>query len=121
MRVFLTGATGYIGSAVAERLRAVGHQVSALGRSDAAVARLSAAGIEPIRGDFADPKSVAAGARGADGVISLATTYDPAAASPSSIPAVSGRTATLPVKWWMKAPHPSRFLWWRGARRWRTG
>jgi nucleoside-diphosphate-sugar epimerase len=76
MRVFLTGATGYIGSAVAERLRAAGHQLSALARSDTAAARLSAAGIEPIRGDFADPKSVAAGARAADGVISLATTYD---------------------------------------------
>jgi nucleoside-diphosphate-sugar epimerase len=83
MRVFLTGATGYIGSAVAERLRAAGHQVSALARSDAAVARLTAAGIEPIRGDFAEPQSVAAGARGADGVISLATTYDPAVDGPA--------------------------------------
>jgi nucleoside-diphosphate-sugar epimerase len=83
MRVFLTGATGYIGSAVAERLDAAGHQVPALGRSDAAVARLSAAGIEPIRGDFADPRSVAAGARSADGVISLATTYDPAVDGPA--------------------------------------
>jgi hypothetical protein len=55
MRVFLTGATGYIGNAVAERLRSAGHQLSALARSDAAAARLSAAGIEPIRGDFADP------------------------------------------------------------------
>jgi nucleoside-diphosphate-sugar epimerase len=83
MRVFLTGATGYIGSAVAERLRAAGHQLSALARSDAAAARLSAAGIEPIRGDFGDSKSVAAGARGADGVISLATTYDPAVDGPA--------------------------------------
>jgi nucleoside-diphosphate-sugar epimerase len=83
MRVFLTGATGYIGSAVTERLRAAGHQLSALARSDTAVARLSAADIEPIRGDFADPKSVAAGARGADGVISLATTYDAAVDGPA--------------------------------------
>jgi nucleoside-diphosphate-sugar epimerase len=83
MRVFLTGATGYIGNAVSERLRSAGHQLSALARSDAAAARLSAAGIEPIRGDFADPKSVAAGARGADGVISLATTYDPAVDGPA--------------------------------------
>ena len=83
MRVFLTGATGYIGSAVSERLRAAGHQLSALARSDAAAARLSAAGIEPIRGEFADPKSVAAGARGADGVISLATTYDAAVDGPA--------------------------------------
>jgi nucleoside-diphosphate-sugar epimerase len=83
MRVFLTGATGYIGGAVAERLRSAGHQLSALARSDAAAARLSAAGIEAIRGDFADPKSVAAGGRGADGVISLATTYDLAVDGPA--------------------------------------
>jgi nucleoside-diphosphate-sugar epimerase len=83
MRVFLTGATGYIGGAVAERLRSAGHQLSALARSDAAAARLSAAGIESVRGDFADPKSVAAGGRGADGVISLATTYDPAVDGPA--------------------------------------
>ena len=83
MRVFLTGATGYIGSAVAERLRAAGHQLSGLARNDASAARLSAAGIDPIHGDFADPKSVAVGARAADGVISLATTYDPAVDGPA--------------------------------------
>jgi nucleoside-diphosphate-sugar epimerase len=83
MRVFLTGATGYIGNAVTERLRSAGYQLSALARSDAAADRLSAAGIEPIRGDFADPRSVAAGARGADGVISLATTYDAAVDGPA--------------------------------------
>jgi nucleoside-diphosphate-sugar epimerase len=76
MQVFLTGATGYIGSAVAERLRAAGHTLSGLARSDAAAARLRAAGVTPIRGDFSDPKTVAAAARNADGVISLATTYD---------------------------------------------
>ena len=83
MRVFLTGATGYIGSAVAERFRSAGHQLTALARSNDAAARLGAAGIEPIRGDFADPESVSAGARGADGVISLATTYDPAVDGPA--------------------------------------
>jgi nucleoside-diphosphate-sugar epimerase len=83
MRVFLTGATGYIGGAVTERLRAAGHQLSGLARTDTAAARLSAAGIEPMRGDFADPRSVAAGARAADGVISLATTYDAAVDGPA--------------------------------------
>jgi nucleoside-diphosphate-sugar epimerase len=83
MRVFLTGATGYIGGAVTERLRAAGHQLSGLARTDAAAARLSAAGIEPMRGDFANPRSVAAGARAADGVISLATTYDAAVDGPA--------------------------------------
>jgi nucleoside-diphosphate-sugar epimerase len=83
MRVFLTGATGYIGSAVAERLRAAGHQLTALARSDASAAKLESAGIQPIRGDFSDPKSVGSAADAADGVISLATTYDPAIDGPA--------------------------------------
>lgn len=83
MKVFLTGATGYIGSAVAERLQKAGHQVSGLVRSDAGAARLQAAGITPVRGDFSDPGTVAAGARGADGAISMATTYDPAIDGPA--------------------------------------
>ena len=77
MHVFLTGASGYIGSAVADRLRAANHVVTGLARSDAAASRLSAAGIQSIRGNFTDPKSVSAAARSADGVISMATTYDP--------------------------------------------
>jgi nucleoside-diphosphate-sugar epimerase len=77
MKVFLTGATGYIGSAVAEHLRAAGHHLTGLARSDAAAAKLTAAGIEPVRGDFADPQSVGRAARTAEGVISMATTYDP--------------------------------------------
>lgn len=76
MHVFLTGATGYIGSAVAEALRAAGHQVSGLARSDSAEARLAASDIRPVRGDLGDPDSVAAAARAADGVIHAATTND---------------------------------------------
>jgi nucleoside-diphosphate-sugar epimerase len=76
MKVFLTGATGYIGSAVADRLRAAGHGVSALARSDAAVGKLRSAGIEPVRGDFTDPRSVGRAAAAEDGAISMATTYD---------------------------------------------
>jgi nucleoside-diphosphate-sugar epimerase len=83
MRIFLTGASGYIGSAVAERLRAAGHQITGLARSDASAARLRSAGIEAVRGDFSDPSSVAAGAGSADGVISMATTYDPAIDGPA--------------------------------------
>jgi nucleoside-diphosphate-sugar epimerase len=74
--VFLTGATGYIGTAVAERLRAAGHQLSGLARSDQAAAKLVAAGITPVRGDFTNPAAVASGARSANAVISMATTYD---------------------------------------------
>lgn len=76
MRVFLPGATGYIGSAVAERLRAAGHEVSGLARSDAAAAKLTAAGIRPIHGDLSKLASVGSAARAADATISLATTYD---------------------------------------------
>jgi nucleoside-diphosphate-sugar epimerase len=83
MQVFLTGATGYIGTAVADRLRAAGHSLSGLARSDAAADRLTAAGIRPVRGDFSDPKSVGSAARSADGVISLATTYNPAVDGPA--------------------------------------
>jgi nucleoside-diphosphate-sugar epimerase len=83
MKIFLTGATGYIGSAVVERLRAAGHQLTALARSDASAAKLSAAGVESVRGDFTDPRSVSSAARAADGSISLATTYDPSVDGPA--------------------------------------
>jgi nucleoside-diphosphate-sugar epimerase len=83
MRIFLTGATGYIGSAVSERLGAAGHQLTALARSDASAAKLQSAGIQPVRGDFIDPTSVGAAARAAEGVISLATTYDPSIDGPA--------------------------------------
>ncbi len=79
MRVFLTGATGYIGTAVAEHLRAAGHQVMGLARSDYAAGRLRAAGVEAVRGDFTDPAGVGAAARTADGTIS----YDPAVDPPA--------------------------------------
>ena len=83
MQVFLTGATGYIGTAVADRLRAAGHKLTGLARSDTAADRLTAAGIRPVRGDFSDPQSVGSAARSADGVISLATTYNPAVDGPA--------------------------------------
>jgi nucleoside-diphosphate-sugar epimerase len=83
MRIFLTGASGYIGTAVAERLRAAGHQVTALARSDASAAKLESAGVQPVRGDFSDPKSVGSAAGSADGVISMATTYDPSIDGPA--------------------------------------
>jgi nucleoside-diphosphate-sugar epimerase len=74
MRVFLTGATGYVGSAVAGALARDGHTVLALARSDAAAARLEAEGYRVHRGDLADPASLAAGARGADAVIHAGAT-----------------------------------------------
>jgi nucleoside-diphosphate-sugar epimerase len=92
MKIFLTGASGYIGSAVAERLRAAGHELTGLARSDAASARLEAAGVKPVRGDFSDPASVGSAARAADGVVSMATTYNPAVDG-AAIDAILGRLA----------------------------
>lgn len=83
MKVFLTGATGYIGTVVAERLRAAGQQLSGLARTDQAAAKLEAAGVTPIRGDFTNPAAVASGARSANAVISMATTYDPKVDAPA--------------------------------------
>ncbi len=77
MKVFLTGATGYIGSAVADALRGAGHEVAGLARSDAAADRLTAMGVQPVPGDLTDPASLAAAARAADAVINAATTNTP--------------------------------------------
>lgn len=72
MKVFLLGATGYMGSRVAEKLQAAGHDVLGLSRSDAAVEKLHQQGIEAHRGDLLDRESIAAGVRKADAVINLA-------------------------------------------------
>jgi nucleoside-diphosphate-sugar epimerase len=76
MRVFLTGATGFIGSRILPELLAAGHQVLGLTRSDAGAVTLAAAGAEVHRGTLEDPASVRAGAEQADAVIHTAFDHD---------------------------------------------
>jgi nucleoside-diphosphate-sugar epimerase len=75
MRVFVTGATGYVGGAVAEAFRRRGHRVAGLARSAAKGRALAAREIEPVFGDMKDPASYAAAASAANVLVHCAAEY----------------------------------------------
>jgi nucleoside-diphosphate-sugar epimerase len=76
MRVFITGASGWIGSAVIPEFLAQGHEVLGLARSDSAAEKVTAAGAEVLVGDVQDLDVLRAGAERADGVVHLAFRHD---------------------------------------------
>lgn len=98
MRVFVTGATGFIGSAIVKELLGAGHQVLGLARSDEGAKSVAAAGAEVQRGSLEDLQSLQSGAAAADAVIHCAFIHDFSDFAASALKdqaAIEAMTATL--------------------------
>src|SRR6476620_3643272 len=98
MRVFVTGASGWIGSATVDELLSAGHSVLGLARSDASAAALEEKGATVLRGDLDDLDAIRKGAADADGVVHLANKHDwanPAASNAAERGAVEAIAETL--------------------------
>ena len=98
MRVFVTGASGWIGSATVDELLSAGHDVLGLARTEASAAKLEAKGVAVLRGDLDDLDALRKGAADADGVIHLANKHDwsnPAASNAAERAAVEAIAEAL--------------------------
>jgi nucleoside-diphosphate-sugar epimerase len=93
MRIFVTGASGWIGSAVVPELLGAGHDVVGLARSEASAHTLEAAGATVHRGDLDDPEGLAKAAAGSDGVVHLAFQHEVAFAGGFAAAAAADRRA----------------------------
>jgi nucleoside-diphosphate-sugar epimerase len=115
MRVFLTGGTGYVGSAVLDALARGGHRVDALVRNNEAAARVQARGAHPVLGDLMQPATWRDAAAAADGAIHAAAQYgqkarefDAAAVETlTTLPPRDGRVVVYTSGIWVLGPAPS--------------
>jgi nucleoside-diphosphate-sugar epimerase len=97
MHVFVTGASGWIGSAVVADLIEAGHQVSGLARSDAAAEKVAAAGAQVVRGSIDDHDVITEAAAAADGVVHLAFKHDLAFTGQMDVAADDDRALLLAI------------------------